>query len=165
MLADCEVDVHEFVYYEDENVRVTSKQVKLGDKVFLLRDVRFVGVVRKSEAGRVQRARDVVLRFALIVLAYLALFYLLSLISLPGWLLSPAHILLIAGPFLISWYESRLHPYGFQLSIRLPDRFEIALNSADKKYLENVAKIVNDAIVKDRKAQRLRQPNSGVAQY
>ena len=150
----------ETVYYEDENVAVTIQSVKLGEKVYALRDVCYVGVVPQLPQPITRSTRIWLLLIALLVFfAYVALVYLLHILPIPNWLV---YILLI-GPMLSNLLNTSLNrrrPYPCLLSIRLPECFETTFPSTDKEYLARIAKTINAAGVQDRKAKKLQQPNS-----
>jgi hypothetical protein len=150
----------ETVYYEDENAAITSQWVRLGEKSYALRDVRYVGVVPQLPQPITRSTRIWQLLIILLVfLAYVALVYLLSLFSIPSWVV----YLFLIGPMvanLLSTYLNKRRPYPCLLSIRLPEGFETTFPSTDKKYLERIAKAINAAVVEDRKALKSKQPNS-----
>lgn len=158
----------EIIYYEDDNVTVTSREVKLGDDVYPIAEVRYAGVVEKFRGlslGKMKVSQGLlymlVWLFIYVPSTFLLVPFFASLEQTRDYQLSYTFFcaagLLVIVNLILDWWLRKSGYYTPSLTMTLYPGRANSFSSSDKKYLQEVAKNINRAAVSDYKAQKMRR--------
>ncbi len=158
----------EITYYQDDNVRITSQQVKLGDSVYPLESVRYARAETKGKGwciGRVKVPTGLFtwLVFVAVYVAVEGVYYLWSSLShgdngglhVDFYVRLTAIALGVGFQALVLARLQKSEHFTEVLTMVLYPQAPNAFVSTDKKYLESIAKMINHAAGEHYKAQKM----------